>query len=114
LGEENLSLPRPREPIPPCRKSVRKADVPVSKSYVPWTKHPKYILNKAKTRGDYSHIIGENVIAHNVPNVAKSVASEVSEVTQVDTRLQQGIERVTEFMKTSEALKTDKKLLAEQ
>jgi len=110
-GEENLSLGRPRESRPPCRKSVRKADVPVSKLYVPWTKHPEYILNKAKTRGDYSHIVGENVIAHNVPNVAKSVASKVSEVTQVDT---QGIDKMVEFMKKSETLKTDKKLLVEQ
>jgi len=41
-GNENSSLPRPRESRPPCHKSVRKADVSVSKSYVPWTKNPEY------------------------------------------------------------------------
>ena len=114
-------LPQPRELAPPCRKSVRKTDVPVSKSYVPWTKNPGYILNKAKARGDYSHIAGAGVPVHNVDvsecddvNVAKSVTSKVSEVTHGDAQLQQGIDQVTEFIKKREALKTDKKLLAEQ
>ena len=60
-GEGKFSLPQPRKNAPPCRKSVRKADVPVSQTYVSWTEHPEYILNKAKARGDYSHIAGAGV-----------------------------------------------------
>jgi len=114
-------LPRPREIAPPCRKSVRKDDVPVSQSHVSWTEHPEYILNKAKARGDYSHIAGAGVPVFNVDmpkcddvNVAKNVASTVSEVTHGDAQLKQGIDRVTKFIKKSDALKTDKKLLADQ
>jgi len=102
-GNENPSLPRPRESRPPCRKSVRRTDVSVSTPSVSWTEHPEYILNKAKARGDYGHVVGEGVVAYNVlnvdaskcasnVNVAKSAASknveqEVSEVTQGDVQL---------------------------
>ena len=67
------------------------------------------------------------MIAYNVPNVvtstflyassvgvAKSAASKVSEVTQGDTQLQQGIDQMVEFVKTSKTFKTGKKLLNEQ
>ena len=120
-GGGKFSLPRPRELAPTCHKSVRKADVPVSRSYVSWTEHPEYILNKAKARGDYSHIAGTGVPVFNVDvseyddvNVVKNVAKEVSEVTHADAQLKQGIDQMTRFIKKSEALKTDKKLLAEQ
>jgi len=129
-GNKNLSLPRPRESRPPCRKSVRQIDVPVSTSYVPWTKNPEYVLNKAKTRGDYEHVVGKGVIAYNVSNVdaskcasnvnvsesaaSKNVEQKVSEVTQGDMQLKLGIDQMMEFMKMSETFKTGKQALAEQ
>jgi len=105
--------------------------VSVSTPRVSWTEHPEYILNKAKARSQYDHVVGEGVIAYNVSNVdvskcdnaasnvsksaaSKNVEQKVSEVTQDDVQLKLGIGQMMEFMKTSETFKTGKQAPAEQ